>query len=51
MDRIVLSNVTWQFGPSLFVLGVGLMPDMKWAGVAKSFGPTILYIWANPTFN
>ena len=46
-NRIVLSNISWQFKPSLFVLGhffllgVGLGPDMKWAGVAKSFGPTI----------
>ena len=44
--RIVLGNVSWQFGPSLFVLehffllGVGLGLDMKWAGVAKFFGPT-----------
>ena len=41
----VLGNVPWQFGPSLFVLGhifflgVGLGPDMKWAEVAKFFGP------------
>ena len=46
-NRIVLGNVSWQFGPSLFVLrhffllGVGLGLDMKWAGVAKFFGPTI----------
>ena len=43
-NRIVLSNVFWQFGPSSFVLGhffflsVGLGLDMKW-GVAKFFGP------------
>ena len=46
-DRIVLGNVPWQFGPSLsvlghiFLLGMGLGPNMKWAGVAKFFGPTI----------
>ena len=46
-DRIVLGNVSWQFGPSSFVfrhfflLGVGLGLDMKWAGFAKFFGPTI----------
>ena len=46
-NRIVLSNVSWQFKPSLFILrhfflfGVGLGLDVKWAGVAKFFGPTI----------
>ena len=46
-NRIVLGNVSWQFRPSSFVLGhffllsVGLGLDMKWAGVAKFFGPTI----------
>ena len=46
-DRIVLSNVSWQFGLSSFVLGhfflldVGLGLDVKWAEVAKLFGPTI----------
>ena len=46
-DRIVLGNVPWQFGPSLFVfrhiflLGMGLGLDIKWVGVAKSFGPII----------
>ena len=46
-NRIVLGNVSWQFGPSSFILGhffllgVGLGFDMKWAGIAKSFGPTI----------
>ena len=45
-DRIVLGNVSWQFGHSLFILGhffllnVGLVLDMKWVGVAKFFGPT-----------
>ena len=49
-NRIILGNVSWQFRHSLFVLGhffllgVGLGPDMKWAGVAKSFGPTVSYI-------
>ena len=47
-DRIVLGNVCWQFGPSSFIfghfflLGVGLGLDMKWTGVAKLFGPTIV---------
>ena len=46
-NRIVLGNVFWQFGHSLsvlghiFLLGMGLGPNMKWAGVAKFFGPTI----------
>ena len=46
-DRIVLGNVSWQFGHSSFILGhffllgVGLGLDMKWAGVTKFFGPTI----------
>ena len=46
-DRIVFSNVSWQIRPSSFILGhffllsVGLGVDMKWAGVAKFFGPTI----------
>ena len=45
-DRIVLGDVSWQLGLSLlilrhfFLLGVGLGFDMRWAGVAKSFGPT-----------
>ena len=46
-DRIVLGNVSWKFGPSSFILGhfffldmcLGL--DVKWAEVAKFFGPTI----------
>ena len=58
-NRIVLSNVSWQFGPSSFVLGhffllgVGLGLDMKWAEVAKFFGPTtskfdctLIYTWS-----
>ena len=46
-NRIVLGNVSWQFRPSSFVLGhffllgVSLGLDMKWARVAKFFGPTI----------
>ena len=46
-NRIVLGNASWRFGLSSFVLeyffliGVGLRLDMKWAGVAKFFGPTI----------
>ena len=45
-NKIVLSNVSWQLGPSSFILGhfflldMGLRLDMKWAGVAKFFGPT-----------
>ena len=48
-DRIVLGDVSRQLGPSLFILerffflGVGLVLDMRWAGVAKSFGPTLTY--------
>ena len=39
--------ISWQFGFLLFVLGhffllgMDLGLDMKWAGVPKSFGPTI----------
>ena len=50
-NGIVLSNISCQFGPSLFVLrhffllGVGLGLDMKWPGVAKFFGPTMVYIY------
>ena len=46
-NRIVLSNVSWQFEPSLFVLGhfflfgMGLGLDMKCAGVAKFSSSTI----------
>ena len=47
-DRVVLGSISWQSGLSLFILehffllemGHGL--DMKWAGIAKSFGPTAL---------
>ena len=47
-NRIVLVNVSWQFGPSSFVLGhfflfdVGLGLNMKRAGVTKFFGPTAI---------
>ena len=43
---MVLSDASQQLGPSLLTLGrflflsVGLGLDMKWAGLAKSFGPT-----------
>ena len=49
-DRIVLGDVSWQLGLSLFIfgrfflLGMGLGPCMKWAGAAEFFDPTILYI-------
>ena len=47
---IVVGNVSWQFGPSSFVLrhffllDVGLGLDMKWVEVAKFFDPTNV-IW------
>ena len=46
-DRIVLSDVSWQFGLSLFILGrfsllgMGLGLYIKWVGVAEFFDPTI----------
>ena len=46
-DRIVLDDVSWEFGPSLFVLGhffflgMGLGLSIKWAGVAEFFDPII----------
>ena len=46
-NRIVLDNVSRQFGLSSFVLrhffllGVGLGLSVKWAGVVKFFDPTI----------
>ena len=46
-DRIVLGDVSWQFGLSLFIfghfflLGVGLELCIKWAGVAEFFDPII----------
>ena len=48
---IVLGNVSYQFGPSSFVLGhfsllgVGLGLDMKWVEVAKFFDPTNVIWW------
>ena len=48
-DRVVLGNISWQFGFLLFVLGhffllgMGLGLDMKWAGVPRPFGPTVIY--------
>ena len=47
-DRIVLGNVSWQFGPSSFVLGhfflldMGLGLHMKWAGLPNSLTLQIL---------
>ena len=44
---MVLGDASQQLEPSLLTLGrflflgVGLRLDMKWAGLAKSFGPTI----------
>ena len=53
-NRIVLSNIYWQFEPSLFVLrhfflfSMSLGLDVKWAGVAKFFVPTIyIYIYTH----
>ena len=46
-NRIVLGDMSWQFGLSSFVLGhffllgMGLGLDMKWTRIAKFFGPTI----------
>ena len=46
-DRVVPGSISWQSGFPLFILehffllGIGHGPDMKWAGVPKSFGPTI----------
>ena len=43
---MVLGDISQQLGPSMFILGrfffigVGLGLDMKWAGLAKYFGPT-----------
>ena len=47
-SRIVLGNVSRSFGLSLSVLsyfsllGTGLRPSTKWAGIVKCLGPTIL---------
>ena len=49
-DRVVLGNISWQSGFSLFVLGHFFLLcmdhelDIKWAGLAISFGPTEIYI-------
>ena len=46
-DRVVFSSISWQSEFPLFVLGhffllgVGLGLNMRWAGVPRSFGPTI----------
>ena len=46
-DKIVLGNVSWQFGLSLFILGrffllgMGLRFCIKWVGVAEFFDPII----------
>ena len=46
-DRIVLGDVSWQLGLSLFILerlfllGIGLGPCMKWARAAEFFDRTI----------
>ena len=46
-NKVVLGNVSWQFGLSSFVLGhffllgVGLGLSIKWVGVAKFLDPTI----------
>ena len=46
-ERVILgSTIWWSEFPSFvlgyfFLLGVGLGLDIKWAGVPKSFGPTI----------
>ena len=48
-DRVVLGSISWQSRFPLFVLGhlflldMGPRLDMKWAGVPRSFGPTIIY--------
>ena len=47
---MVLGDASQQLGPSLlilgcfFFLGVGLGLDMKWAWLAKSFGPTCTFL-------
>ena len=46
-DGVVLGSIFWQSGFPLFILrhffllDMGLGLDIKWAGVPKSFGPTI----------
>ena len=47
-DRIVLGDVSWQLGLSLFILrrffllSMGLGPCMKWVGAAEFFDPTVI---------
>ena len=54
-DGIVLGDVSWQFGLSLFsfrrffLLGIGLEFCMKWAEAAEFFDPT-WYIHRNYNF-
>ena len=46
-DRVVLSDVSWQFElfsfvlGHFFLLGVGLGLSIRWAGVTKFFDPTV----------
>ena len=46
-NKVVLGNVSWQFGLSSFILGhffllgMGLGLSIRWAGVTKFFDPTI----------
>ena len=55
-DRVVLSSISWQSRFPLFalrhffLLDRGLRLDMKWAGVPRSFGPTLLYPWNVESF-
>ena len=50
-DRVVLGNVSWQFGLSpfifghFFLLGIGLGLSIKWAGVVKFLDPTLVYAY------
>ena len=50
-DRVVLGSISWHSGFPLFVLGnffilgISHRPDMKWAGVPRSFGPTITFMF------
>ena len=47
-NRVVLGSISWQSGFSLFILGHFILLGMdhgsniKWAGVPRSFGPTLL---------
>ena len=43
-DRIVLGYVSWPFELSLFLLGVGLGLNMRWAGVVKIFDPPLIIL-------